>query len=139
VKGGPVAGVGGVQADELPGGAAVRRAGRRDGEHHGEAGPVGQEVEALGGHQAQCPAGPYRRREDGGQVAGPAGAGDAGRAGDRAVAELAEAVQPGCERPGRCCLQGGAGPVPVGCLGTQRQSPYRRGTGKRRANMLHPG
>ena len=78
------------------------------------AGPVGQEVEALGGHQAQRPARPYQRREDGGQVAGPAGAGDAGRAGDGAVAELAEAVQPGCERPGQCCPQGGAGPVPVG-------------------------
>ena len=73
----------------------------------------GQEVEALGGHQAQRPAGPYQRREDGGQVAGLAGAGDAGRAGDGAVAELAEAVQPGCERPGQRCLQGGAGPVPV--------------------------
>jgi hypothetical protein len=38
-----------------------------------------------------------------------AGAGDAGRAGDGAVAELAEAVEPGCERPGQCCPQGGAG------------------------------
>jgi hypothetical protein len=49
----------GFQAEELLGGAVVCCAGDRDGEHDGERGPVAEEVEALGGHQAQRPAGPH--------------------------------------------------------------------------------
>jgi hypothetical protein len=113
-EGGEAAGVEGVQADEVLGGGAVHRAGHRDGEHHREPGPVGEEAEAFGGHEAQRPAGPYQGRQGGGQAAGLAGAGHAGRAGDGTVAELVKRVEPGCERPGQCGSQGGAGPAPGG-------------------------
>jgi len=51
-EGGQPAVVEGVQAEEFLGGAVVFRACGRDGEHHRERGPAGQEVEALGRHQA---------------------------------------------------------------------------------------
>jgi hypothetical protein len=104
----------GFQAEELLGGAVVFRAGGRDGEHHRERGPVGQEVEALGRHQAQCPARPHQRRQRCSVFFSAGGVGDAGGSCDGAVAQLVEGIEPGCERPGQGGLQGGAGLVPVG-------------------------
>ena len=112
-EGSQPAGLEGLQAEELLGGAVVLRAGDRDGEHDGERCPVAEEVEALGRHQAQRPAWPKERRQGCGEFPGAGGRGDAGRAGEGAVAELAEGVQPGRQRLGQGGLQGGAGLVPV--------------------------
>jgi hypothetical protein len=55
---GEPAGVDGVQAEEFLGGAVAVDASGRDGQHHGEREAVAEEVEALGGHEAQRPARP---------------------------------------------------------------------------------
>ncbi len=109
----PVA-VDGRQAEQFLGGAVAVHAGRCDGEHHAEPEPVAEEVEAAGGHQAQRPARPQQRRQGPGVLAGPGRVGDARRAGQGTVAELAEGVQPGRERLGQRGLQGRAGLVPAG-------------------------
>jgi hypothetical protein len=105
-EGGQPAGVEGLQAEELLGGAVVLRAGHRDGEHHRERGPVAQEVEGPGRHQAQRPAGPHQRRQGRGALRGAGGAGDAGRAGDSAIAELVEGVEPELTRQTLLCTAG---------------------------------
>ncbi len=100
-----------LQAEELPGGA-VFFAGHRDGEHDREQGPGALEVAAPGRQQAQRPTRPHQRRHGCGAFPAAGGVGDAGRAGDGAVAQLAHGVRLGRQRPGQGGLQGGAGPVP---------------------------
>jgi hypothetical protein len=100
-----------LQAEE-PCCGAVFLAGHRDGEHDREQGPGALEAAALRRQQARRPARPYQRRHGRGAFPAAGGVGDAGRAGDGAVAQLAHGVGLGRQRPGQGGLQGGAGPAP---------------------------